>query len=488
MRRLLLGLAIGGAAPITATAAPFPIVDVLARDETIAVQSPVPGIPEAVSEEGDADDPAVWVHPTDPSRSRVYATAKNGGLRIYDLGANQLGGVSTDAGVGDVVSRFNNIDVQYGFDLNGARVDLAVATDRGLDKLKVWRIDADTGGLTDIGATLPQSLFGSTRPLDDQATGYGLALWRDKANDRLYALVTQRQEPVVAQFELVANADGTVGSVFVRDWRFPDVHDGQDLRQEDEDDPRRDYNPQFEGLVVDQRTGVLYAGQESVGVWTIDLRSGVASDAPVVETRGSGDPDVGTFFEPGSPITRDIEGLTIYYTATGGYLLASSQGQAHGDEATFVDPTGLDDSFAVFDLAAGLPYLGSFQVVAGGGIDGVQESDGADVIGLGLPGYPLGLFITQDGYNGVLPDGGEDLFGDPRDNNFKFVGWETVARGFGPGLRVDRFAFDPRTQLVVPAPAVPGLFGLGVLALAVRRVSARGSRAAPGGSARGRRP
>ncbi len=33
----------------------------------------------------DADDPAIWVDPKDPTRSLVVATLKEGGLDVYDL-------------------------------------------------------------------------------------------------------------------------------------------------------------------------------------------------------------------------------------------------------------------------------------------------------------------------------------------------------------------------------------------------------------------
>src|SRR5262245_47417765 len=36
------------------------------------------------------DDPAIWVHPGDTSASIVIATAKEGGLRVYDLADNEL--------------------------------------------------------------------------------------------------------------------------------------------------------------------------------------------------------------------------------------------------------------------------------------------------------------------------------------------------------------------------------------------------------------
>lgn len=45
-------------------------------------------------------------------------------------------------------------------------------------------------------------------PLATQATGHGLALWRDALSDKLYVLVTQRREATVAQYGLVGTADG----------------------------------------------------------------------------------------------------------------------------------------------------------------------------------------------------------------------------------------------------------------------------------------
>jgi len=472
MIRTSLLAAILAAAAMSAAA--FPIASVNADLETTPnEQTPITGITNATIANSDADDPAIWVHPTDKSKSLIFATAKDGGLRVYNLSGTGLRDVDVDnrnLAPGRIRSRFNNADVQYDFNLNGKRVDLLVATDRGQDKLKIWTIDAATGALTDVGKNIVQSLYPG-RPLSDQATGYGLALYRDKANDKLYALVTQRREPVIAKFELMAQADGKIAANKVQSWTFPDTYKAQNLRQEGAD-PRQDWNPQFEGIVVDQRTGTVFAGQESVGIWKFNVNDAAAPAAPIVETRGSGDADTATygpFYNPDSPISRDVEGLTIYYLRNGkGYLLASSQGAAHGDEATYVDPSGVDDSYAVFDIQTNA-YLGSFKVVAGGGIDGVQESDGADVIGLQLPGYAKGFFIAQDGYNGTNADGTEDLVGLVRNNNFKILGWDKIALADGFNLKIQPFAWDPRTQAAVPAPAALALFGLGLGALALRR-------------------
>jgi 3-phytase len=150
-----------------------------------------------------------------------------------------------------------------------------------------------------------------------------------------------------------------------------------------------------------------------------------------------------TAFDPRSKLARDVEGLTIYYAGDGaGYLLASSQGQAHGEPPTLPSP-GLDDTFAVFSRASGNRYLGSFSISAHGarGIDAVLECDGADVINVPLPGFGGGLLITQDGYNDDL----HGLDGEVNATNLKFTSWRLVAEHFPGGpLKVDPEGYDPR--------------------------------------------
>jgi 3-phytase len=421
-------------------------------DDEAAEATPVALQPvlETANESGlaDMDDPSVWLHPTDKSRSLVIAAAKRGGLRVFDLQARQVQRVDIAYdGAGEPANRFNNVDVQYGFDLQGTRVDLVVASDRLQDGLRIWKVDATstTSPLQDItdpaiGRTFPTRPDPADRlaktmvnPNDGDNTAYGLALWRDRTNDKLYALVAQNNEAVVSMFELVARPGGSVGMQFVKTWQFPYVWKGQDLTQESDTDPAHDFSPQFEGMVVDQQTGVLYAGQEDVGIWRVNLKTRVAEAAPFVVT---------TAFDPQSPIARDVEGLTMYYAANGkGYLIASSQGQSHGEAPTLVTP-GRDDTFAVFARDGGNAYLGSFAVPknTAAGIDGVQECDGADVTNVSLPGFPGGLLITQDGYNDDL----NGFDGEEAATNLKFTPWAGVAANFpGAKLVVDT-SYDPR--------------------------------------------
>lgn len=428
----------------------LPLVPALAQEAAIGVVAPTletANLPDN-DYDSDADDPAFWVHPSDLAKTLVLASAKNGGIRVYDLKGSTVQTIDPAPDGG----RINNIDVAYGLALaDGSTIDVAVASDRGLDIIRVFRIDGDGATpLTDItdlsvGRAFPlrpDPAEGADidNPLDDQHTVYGMGLWANPADGVLYAVGTQRTDTRVGLFALTANPDGTVKSTFVRDFRAPDIHAGQDLRIENDDDPLMDWNPQFEGVVVDQRTGVLYAGEEMVGIWRIDLTTGEMGDGPFYETRGS---TASSFNNPDSVIARDVEGLTIYYGAgETAYLIASSQGSAHGDDAHPDAPW--DDTFVVFDISTGAEpkLIGSFRVGANeaAGIDAVQESDGADVIPLSLPGWPNGLFVTQDGYNDDL----DGLSGEPEASNFKFVDWALIANSFTPPLAIAPEVGNPR--------------------------------------------
>jgi 3-phytase len=324
------------------------------------VQTPVLPAP------ADGDDPAIWLHPTDASRSLVITSVKNGGLRVFDLSGNQVQSiVPPNASVDGVnqASRLNNVDVQYGFNLGGGvRSDVAVFTDRGQDRLRMFRI-TDTPGapLQEIpmSAASPARLYpngvGTGQAIGTQATGYGITLWRDAGADKLHALVNQRREAVVSQFELTMNA-GSFVATQVNTWNFPTTFQGTALSA----GSRR----QFEGMVVDQRTGMLYAGQEDVGVWRINLATGVAEAAPVLLSKE---------FDPASPLTADVEGLTIRYGANGtGVLLVSSQGNS---------------TFATYDLQS-MNHLGSFTIAQQGVPNtSVDAADGAEVTSFALPGF-----------------------------------------------------------------------------------------------------
>jgi myo-inositol-hexaphosphate 3-phosphohydrolase len=351
---------------------------------------------------GDADDPAIWVHPTDTGKSVVICALKDGGIDVYDLDGELLQEIAPD----DV--RYNNVDVAQGVRLGdgAAGTDLAVATDRRNDRLVVFAIDPDTGGLSDVtDPTAPLIFTPEGQESDRTTTAYGLALWQ-APDGSTNVFVNRRETGTIAQLKLVLRDDGTMGWREVRRFTLP-TPEGGELE-----------DAQTEGMVVDARSGWLYIGQEGVGIWKTRADAGSTTPARLIHSVES------DYLEP------DVEGLTIYYGRGGkGYLLASSQG---------------DNTFAVFSRSAANRYLGSFQVVPGcGGVDGSQECDGAQVMNLPLgPRFPAGLLVLQDGVNDpqyMVYDDGEF---ENSSANFKFVPWERVAAA--AGLLIDTESYDPR--------------------------------------------
>ena len=394
--------------------------------------------------DADADDPAIYANLAEPTASLVITAVKNGGMRVYSLDGRLVQTIVPSR----EGSRVNNVDLVYGFTLSdGSKADLAIGSDRGLDVIRVWRIDAGAETpLSEITDPAEPRAFpmrptrdgsaSENNPLDDQDTVYGLTAWTDQKSGKTWIAGTQRHQALVGLFSLNALPDGHVGAVFERAVKVPTSHEGQDLFEESDDNPLKDWSPQFEGAVIDASTGILYAGQEDVGIWKIDIRDPAVAPRLVYETRGSTE---SSFNNPDSVIARDVEGLTIYYAADGSrYLLASSQGQAHGDDRAPNPP--YDDSFTVFSIEDDLKLEGSFRLIAGNGIDAVQESDGADVLSSALPGFENGLFVTQDGYAGDL----NGLDGEVSQTNFKFVDWKTIAESFDPPLKITPDAKDPR--------------------------------------------
>ncbi|MGC4890150.1 phytase [Micromonospora sp. DT227] len=367
--------------------------------------------------DADADDPAIWVHPTDRAGSLVIATAKNGGLRVYDLRARERQAITTPPAPGpdDESGRFNNVDLVAGFRLGGRAADLAVVTDRGRDRLRFYRIDPRSRTLTDVTAgDVPFVFSADQAEANEQRTAYGLGTFVD-ADGAAYAVVSRRSTPEVGVFRLVERA-GRVSYRPVDRLVLPSTFT---LPNGTTWAPCTDPGdgPQVEGIVVDPATGVVHLAQEKVGLWRTRLVGGRFVGAPrsVERVREYGIPaafdaeadDCVTDYaaDPGfgGRIAQDVEGLTIFRTGRfTGTLIVSSQG---------------DDTFYTYDRRTDRP-TGRFAVVDGR-VDGAQECDGAAVTATPLPGYPGGLLVVHDGRNTPETVGGD---GEARpDTNVKFV-------------------------------------------------------------------
>ena len=310
-----------------------------------------------------ADDPAIWVHPTDPSRSTILGNDKGGALEVYDLEGNRLQQLTGGF--------YGNVDVLSGFESGTGRDDLAVVYRAGI---RVFRIDPDTRQLSNVTDNTSGSI-------PTPAGGEGLCLYRSPTTGISYAFSNSR-DGRVTQFALTDNdGDGLVEGTSVRAWAL---------------------GSEIEGCVADQELGTVYIAEEEVGIWKYGAEpgdpTGTGSRTLVDSVTGSG-----------GNLIPDVEGLTIVYQPNGtGYLLASAQA-----------PFGVDNNYAVYERQGGNAFLRTFRVVDGPGVDGCSHTDGIDARAVDLgPAFPHGVFVCQDDVN--------SLPGNSGNQNFKLVPLERV--------------------------------------------------------------
>lgn len=386
----------------------------------------------ATDKKADADDPAIWVNTSDKSKSLVIGTLKQGGLVVMNLQGQTIQRISAPPAPTslDQKGRYNNVDLLLGFSLGGTSTDLAIVSDRGRDKLVAYKINKNWSStvapLTDVtAATVPFVFSADQTQVNEQRTAYGLAV--KKGSFGSIGFVTQRERANIRKVTFQATSDGkvtyTLGSIysFPSSFTLPNGQSWTPCADED------GVEPQFEGMVIDKDGLKLYAAQETVGIWRMNLDG--SSRALVEKTRSYGVPYTRTFdpveeeysctfgADPGyggTHITADAEGLTIWYHPTQAdsrFLSASSQG---------------DNTFSIFDVDKGQwEYEGTYQPVFAG-TDVNEESDGSDVVSTNLGSdYPWGLLVTQDGNN--TPDVVDATTGEVIANtNFKFTSFKNV--------------------------------------------------------------
>lgn len=356
---------------------------------------------EPVTSTGDAaDDVAIWVNSTDATQSRIVASDKKGGVVVFGLDGATIQSLK--------VGRINNIDLRSGVLVDGKPRVLVVGSDRDSNALRLWLMNEDNGTLVDAPGT--KTTIGLVEP-------YGMCLAQVQTPRGLatYAFTSNRDGKVV-QHELVMEA-GVFVARLVRTIEF---------------------SSEVEGLVADDAMGVVYASEEDVGVWRLPLVSndiatpGTEPDAtkPISirlspQEGAQADKSKGSAYVliartgADQPLKADVEGIAIYVTGNN-----SRAAQATGlDSGVIIVSSQGSSTFAVYELALTNHYVGSFRVVGATGIDAVDETDGVDATSASLGAlYPFGLLVVQDGS------------ASGKNQNFKLIGWEKVAKEFEPRL------------------------------------------------------
>jgi 3-phytase len=257
------------------------------------------------------------------------------------------------------VGMINNVDLRDGFSYQGKEVVLVAGSNRSNNCITLMLIDKQTGWLSDSLKNIPSGV--------DEV--YGISCFHDPQKDS-YHLFVNGKGGLLEQWELIGN--GTLEANLLRSIQL---------------------SSQPEGMVCNDQKALLYVGIEQEGVFYMDARPQGDNRLQLLPGSDDSNPD----------IAYDIEGLALFSYEGSDYLIASSQGSF---------------SYALFSLEGKGSYLKSF-ILSDNYIDGVEETDGIDVVTYHLNNrFPQGLLVAQDGFN---TDGWK-----ARSQNFKYVSFQKV--------------------------------------------------------------
>ena len=296
--------------------------------------------PTAVTEAlpHDTDDPSIWIHPTDASKSIIVGNDKDtdGGLYAFDLKGKILKKSIP-------LKRPNNVDIAYGLIIDGKKVDIAVTTERESNKIRIFSLPdlepIDNGGIL---------VFEGEEMRDPM----GVSLYTRPKDGKIFAVVGRKSGPTGSylwQYEIFGNgkfADAKVVRKF-------GTYSGK---------------KEIEAIAVDNELGAIYYCDEQVGIRKYKADPALNDNKELA------------FFGQ-KDFKADHEGIAIYKkTDSTGYILVSNQ-QAN----TFMvyPREGTNGSPNQYTLLAEVPTS-------------TIECDGADVTSINLGGpYKNGLFVAM---------------------------------------------------------------------------------------------
>jgi 3-phytase len=289
--------------------------------------------------QGDTDDPAIWINPCNPDSSLILGTDKdkiNGGVYVFYLD----GKIDTNRSKLHL-KRVNNIDVAYGFKFDSIKIDIAVATERDRQAIRIFSLPSmnliDGAGIRvfeDDSLNLPM----------------GIALYKRERDGHIFAIVGRKEGPLSGYLYqyLLYDSSNVVKAKLVRKFG---TYSGK---------------KEIESIAVDHQLGYVYYSDEQVGI-----RKYYADP-------DSADVQLAIF--GANEFKEDNEGISIYTTSDkDGYILVSDQSanrfNVYARQGSLTNPHE-------HKLIKQIPFS-------------TVNSDGSDVTSVDLPGYKGGLFVAM---------------------------------------------------------------------------------------------
>ena len=327
----------------------------------------------------DPDDPAIWVHPTDPARSLILGTNKvkapAGAIVVFGLDGKIR---QTIAGL----DRPNNIDIEYGLAVGGQTIDIAVAAERLKNQLRVFRIAPDGTGIVDVTSANNTAVFAGRS--GEEAAPMGVSVYRRPRDGAIFAVVAPKSGPregYLGQYRLEDDGNGRVKATFVRYFgRFSGVGE-------------------IEAVAVDDALGFVYYADEGDGIHKYH----VDPDHP------DSSRELAHFGRTG--FHADREGIAIYERQDGtGYLVCTDQIPGNSEYRVYRregEPGRPHDHEKPLKIVRG----------------GADSTDGLEITSRPLgPAFPAGIMVAMNSAG----------------KNFLVFRWEDVAAAGEMKLTVGR--------------------------------------------------
>jgi len=222
---------------------------------------------EDVQSIGDAaDDPVIWIHPTEPENSLILGTDKRAGLYAYDLSGKAVQFLPT--------GMLNNVDLRQDITVGDWQGDLVVASNRSDDTIAVFEI---LSGQVAVMGSIPSVIPEPYGICMGTLGGHTMVAVAHKTGD---LVLYQLSAPLVVKKQYTLTFDS-----------------------------------QLEGCVFDDARDRIFIGEELAGIWLAEFADETLSAPVLVDPVGGA-----------TGLVADIEGLTLYHGPDSAYLLASSQG------------------------------------------------------------------------------------------------------------------------------------------------------------------
>ena len=283
-----------------------------------------------------AGDTAVWLHPTDLSKSLIFGTDMGGGatngLYVHALDGGQMQTIPDGP--------MRAVDVRYNIKLGAGRTDVVL----GVGTNGAFRLYAP---VPDAGSLVPlNTLFTAS-----SATPLAGALFTDPLTQSLSVFISDTNS-ALRQYNVLDDGAGHLVPSLLRT-----IMVGTDVR----------------GIVADDRNSRVFVTLQNTGLYSLPATTAGGTTLTLVEAVDAGRLEGAT-------------GVTLYPTADGGGVLIAA--------------ASLTSSFSVYALSTGTPFVTTFQIVPDAGREGVSNSEGIDItpLNLGAP-FSQGMFVASDKNN-----------------------------------------------------------------------------------------